>query len=158
MCYIYSLLRYLYYIYWTEFLTWAGSAEFVETSAGSAPHDVFTTCSDFALFSGEMTVMYLFTRYRFNWNEVDYSIFSTYSMMTNLIGKHTHVTSTVLILILVSFCFLRLYSFVIIYSIAKSVELIIRRTLWLSLILHILIPMFYKCYSIIFSLLYCFST
>ncbi|XP_054280936.1 solute carrier family 46 member 3 [Macrosteles quadrilineatus] len=35
---------------------------------------------------GEMTVMYLFTRYRFNWNEVDYSIFSTYSMMTNLIG------------------------------------------------------------------------
>lgn len=35
---------------------------------------------------GEMTVMYLFTRYRFNWNEVDYSIFSTYSMITNLIG------------------------------------------------------------------------
>ncbi|XP_022194996.2 proton-coupled folate transporter isoform X2 [Nilaparvata lugens] len=35
---------------------------------------------------GEMTVMYLFTRYRFNWNEVDYSVFSTYSMVTNLIG------------------------------------------------------------------------
>ncbi|XP_014254647.1 proton-coupled folate transporter-like [Cimex lectularius] len=35
---------------------------------------------------GEMTVMYLFTRYRFNWNEVDFSIFSTYSMITNLIG------------------------------------------------------------------------
>lgn len=39
-----------------------------------------------------MVVMYLFTRYRFNWNEVDYSIFSTYSMMTNLVGKfHVHM-------------------------------------------------------------------
>ncbi|XP_063216920.1 probable peptidoglycan muropeptide transporter SLC46 [Bacillus rossius redtenbacheri] len=35
---------------------------------------------------GEMAVMYLFTRYRFNWDEVDFSIFSTYSMVTNLIG------------------------------------------------------------------------
>lgn len=35
---------------------------------------------------GEMTVMYLFTRLRFNWNEVDFSIFSTYGMVTNLIG------------------------------------------------------------------------
>ncbi|XP_046689252.1 proton-coupled folate transporter-like [Homalodisca vitripennis] len=35
---------------------------------------------------GEMTVMYLFTRYRFNWNEVDYSIFSTYSMLVGLLG------------------------------------------------------------------------
>ncbi|KAG8313704.1 hypothetical protein J6590_002175 [Homalodisca vitripennis] len=33
-----------------------------------------------------MTVMYLFTRYRFNWNEVDYSIFSTYSMLVGLLG------------------------------------------------------------------------
>ncbi|XP_050421662.1 solute carrier family 46 member 3-like [Adelges cooleyi] len=35
---------------------------------------------------GEMSVMYLFTRVRFNWDEVDYSLFSTYSMITNLIG------------------------------------------------------------------------
>ncbi|CAG9856338.1 unnamed protein product [Phyllotreta striolata] len=35
---------------------------------------------------GEMSVGYLFTRYRFNWDEVDFSIFSTYSMVTNLIG------------------------------------------------------------------------
>ncbi|XP_026472113.1 proton-coupled folate transporter-like [Ctenocephalides felis] len=35
---------------------------------------------------GEIAVMYLFTRYRFNWNEVDFSIFQTYSMVTNLIG------------------------------------------------------------------------
>lgn len=34
-----------------------------------------------------MVVMYLFTRYRFNWDEVDFSIFSTYSMCTNLLGK-----------------------------------------------------------------------
>ncbi|KAK0174940.1 hypothetical protein PV327_010643 [Microctonus hyperodae] len=35
---------------------------------------------------GEMAVVYLFTRYRFNWNEVNFSMFSTYSMVTNLIG------------------------------------------------------------------------
>lgn len=35
---------------------------------------------------GEMTVLYLFTRVRFNWDEVDFSIFSTYMMVTNLLG------------------------------------------------------------------------
>ncbi|KAI8420803.1 hypothetical protein MSG28_008008 [Choristoneura fumiferana] len=35
---------------------------------------------------GEMSVMYLFTRYRFNWNEVDFSVFSTYAMCTSLVG------------------------------------------------------------------------
>lgn len=41
----------------------------------------------FFFSAGEMAVMYLFTRYRFNWNEVKFSMFSTYSMVTNLIGK-----------------------------------------------------------------------
>ncbi|XP_045465633.1 proton-coupled folate transporter-like [Harmonia axyridis] len=40
---------------------------------------------------GEMAVTYLFTRYRFNWDEVDYSIFSTYCMVTNLIGTSISV-------------------------------------------------------------------
>lgn len=40
---------------------------------------------------GEMNVAYLFTRYRFNWDEVDYSIFSTYNMITNLIGTSVSV-------------------------------------------------------------------
>ncbi|KAJ3641051.1 hypothetical protein Zmor_027575 [Zophobas morio] len=40
---------------------------------------------------GEMSVTYLFTRYRFNWDEVDYSMFSTYSMITNLIGTSISV-------------------------------------------------------------------
>lgn len=46
-------------------------------------------CTNFneTYFSGEMNVAYLFTRYRFNWDEVDFSIFSTYSMVTNLVGK-----------------------------------------------------------------------
>ncbi|XP_046967216.1 solute carrier family 46 member 3-like [Vanessa cardui] len=35
---------------------------------------------------GEISVMYLFTRYRFNWNEVDFSMFSTYAMCTSLVG------------------------------------------------------------------------
>ncbi|KAL3278138.1 hypothetical protein HHI36_013481 [Cryptolaemus montrouzieri] len=38
-----------------------------------------------------MAVCYLFTRYRFNWDEVDFSIFSTYSMVTNLIGTSISV-------------------------------------------------------------------
>ncbi|KAJ0177869.1 hypothetical protein K1T71_006742 [Dendrolimus kikuchii] len=35
---------------------------------------------------GEMSVVYLFTRFRFNWNEVDFSMFSTYAMCTSLVG------------------------------------------------------------------------
>lgn len=33
-----------------------------------------------------MSVIYLFTRYKFNWDEVDFSIFSTYNMITGLVG------------------------------------------------------------------------
>lgn len=33
-----------------------------------------------------MSVFYLFTRYQFNWSEVQFSIFSTYNMLTGLIG------------------------------------------------------------------------
>lgn len=40
-----------------------------------------------------MSVMYLFTRVRFNWNEVNYSVFSTYSMITNLVGSSTFFIS-----------------------------------------------------------------
>lgn len=35
---------------------------------------------------GEMSVMYLFARYRFNWSEVEFSLFSTYAMLTGLVG------------------------------------------------------------------------
>ncbi|XP_066600366.1 probable peptidoglycan muropeptide transporter SLC46 [Prorops nasuta] len=40
---------------------------------------------------GEMSVMYLFVRYRFNWNEVQFSMWSTYGMVTNLIGTSLSV-------------------------------------------------------------------
>lgn len=36
---------------------------------------------------GEMSVVYLFTRYQFNWSEVEFSFFSTYGMLTGLVGK-----------------------------------------------------------------------
>lgn len=48
--------------------------------------------------SGEMSVMYLFTRVRFNWNEVNYSMFSTYSMITNLVGSSIVTLSLLLLL------------------------------------------------------------
>ncbi|KAG5673159.1 hypothetical protein PVAND_003227 [Polypedilum vanderplanki] len=35
---------------------------------------------------GEMSVIYLFTRYKFNFSEVEFSIFSTYAMLTSLVG------------------------------------------------------------------------
>lgn len=35
---------------------------------------------------GEMSVIYLFTRYRLNWDEVEFSLFSTYAMVTGLVG------------------------------------------------------------------------
>ncbi|CAH0388966.1 unnamed protein product [Bemisia tabaci] len=40
---------------------------------------------------GEMHVSYLFARYRFNWDELDYSIFSTFSMITSLVGTSISV-------------------------------------------------------------------
>ncbi|CAK1579468.1 unnamed protein product [Parnassius mnemosyne] len=47
---------------------------------------VIVLCVVIGPIFGEMSVMYLFTRYRFNWNEVDFSMFSTYSMCTSLVG------------------------------------------------------------------------
>lgn len=35
---------------------------------------------------GEMAVMYLYMRYRYHWNEVMFSMFTTFAMVTNLIG------------------------------------------------------------------------
>ncbi|KAL1452655.1 hypothetical protein WDU94_006862 [Cyamophila willieti] len=36
--------------------------------------------------SGEFAIMYLYTRFRFNWTEIDYSIFSTVNTFTHLFG------------------------------------------------------------------------
>ncbi|XP_063905080.1 probable peptidoglycan muropeptide transporter SLC46 [Zophobas morio] len=35
---------------------------------------------------GEVSVLYLFVRYRFGWNEVDYSIYSTFYVITHMLG------------------------------------------------------------------------
>lgn len=42
------------------------------------------------LRTGEMSLFYLFTRYKFNWSEVEFSFFSTYNMAIHLIGKYSH--------------------------------------------------------------------
>lgn len=39
------------------------------------------------MFLGEMSVMYLFVRYKFHWNEKDFSIFNAYQMTIVLLGK-----------------------------------------------------------------------
>lgn len=33
-----------------------------------------------------MAVSYLFTRFKFNWSEIEFSLFSTYAMLTSLVG------------------------------------------------------------------------
>ncbi|XP_013178249.1 PREDICTED: proton-coupled folate transporter-like [Papilio xuthus] len=43
-------------------------------------------CLHFGPLMGELSVMYIFVRYRFNWDEVKYSIYSTYSLIMHLIG------------------------------------------------------------------------
>lgn len=37
-------------------------------------------------FHGEMSVMYLFTRFKFHWSEIEFSLFSTYSMLVGMVG------------------------------------------------------------------------
>ncbi|XP_037299160.1 solute carrier family 46 member 3-like isoform X2 [Manduca sexta] len=37
-------------------------------------------------FIGEMATLYMVTRYRFNWNEVQFSFFQTYSFLMSVIG------------------------------------------------------------------------
>lgn len=61
-----------------------------------------------------MSVMYLFTRVRFNWNEVNYSMFSTYSMITNLVGSSNVILSLLLLLRYLLYCRNRLNTIVVI--------------------------------------------
>nr|CAD7259524.1 unnamed protein product [Timema shepardi] len=41
---------------------------------------------------GESAINYLFTRYKFNWNEVDYSMYATYTVIVHLIGTMIAIT------------------------------------------------------------------
>ncbi|CAH0727982.1 unnamed protein product, partial [Brenthis ino] len=43
-------------------------------------------CLSFGPLWGEMSIMYIFARYRFNWDEVKYSIYSTYNLITHSLG------------------------------------------------------------------------
>lgn len=36
---------------------------------------------------GEMSVVYMFTRYKFKWSEIEFSLFSTYGTVTGLLGN-----------------------------------------------------------------------
>ncbi|XP_072940639.1 proton-coupled folate transporter-like [Epargyreus clarus] len=66
---------------------------------------LIVVCVVFGPMQGEYTVLYLFARYRFNWDEVKFSIWSTYSIVTNLFGtafsmslfsKHMKLDDTIL--------------------------------------------------------------
>ncbi|XP_053602861.1 proton-coupled folate transporter-like [Plodia interpunctella] len=47
---------------------------------------LISVCVIFGPMHGEYTVLYLFARFRFNWDEVQYSLWSTYAITTNLLG------------------------------------------------------------------------
>lgn len=39
------------------------------------------------IYLGENAVGYMYTRVRFNWDEVDYSMYSTFLFMINILGE-----------------------------------------------------------------------
>ncbi|XP_011562459.3 proton-coupled folate transporter [Plutella xylostella] len=43
-------------------------------------------CLYFGPLMGEMNIMYIFVRYQFNWNEVKYSMYATYSLVLHSVG------------------------------------------------------------------------
>jgi len=45
-------------------------------------------------FSGEYSILYLFVRYKFGWNEIDYSLYAAYKMTGILIGNITNIIWT----------------------------------------------------------------
>ncbi|CAH2232455.1 jg19388 [Pararge aegeria aegeria] len=49
---------------------------------------LIVVCVVFGPMQGEFSILYLFARFRFNWDEVKFSMWSTYSIITNLLGKH----------------------------------------------------------------------
>ncbi|XP_026729687.1 proton-coupled folate transporter-like [Trichoplusia ni] len=53
---------------------------------------LIVVCVVFGPMHGEFTILYLFTRFRFNWNEVQFSMWSTYSIVTNLMGTFFSIT------------------------------------------------------------------
>ncbi|CAH0627264.1 unnamed protein product [Chrysodeixis includens] len=53
---------------------------------------LIVVCVVFGPMHGEFSILYLFTRFRFNWNEVQFSMWSTYSIVTNLMGTFFSIT------------------------------------------------------------------
>ncbi|XP_028026487.1 proton-coupled folate transporter-like isoform X1 [Bombyx mandarina] len=47
---------------------------------------LMVVCLNFGPMWGELGITYIFTRYQFNWDEVTYSIFNTYSLVTHSLG------------------------------------------------------------------------
>ncbi|XP_039748823.1 proton-coupled folate transporter-like isoform X2 [Pararge aegeria] len=47
---------------------------------------LIVVCVVFGPMQGEFSILYLFARFRFNWDEVKFSMWSTYSIITNLLG------------------------------------------------------------------------
>ncbi|XP_045446546.1 solute carrier family 46 member 3-like [Melitaea cinxia] len=53
---------------------------------------VLVVCLLFGPIHGEVSVMYISTRYRFNWDEVNFSLFQAYNMVTHTIGTIFSIT------------------------------------------------------------------
>ncbi|CAH0627266.1 unnamed protein product [Chrysodeixis includens] len=77
-----------------EFFDFRSLKETVEIAFKKGPNNrrlricliLSVVCLTFGPMWGELSIMYIFTRYQFNWDEVKYSIFSTYSLVTHSIG------------------------------------------------------------------------
>ncbi|PZC83886.1 hypothetical protein B5X24_HaOG206635 [Helicoverpa armigera] len=77
-----------------EFFDFHSLKETVEIAFKKGPNNrrlriclvLTVVCLVFGPMWGELSVMYIFARYRFNWDEVKYSIYSTYSLITHSVG------------------------------------------------------------------------
>ncbi|XP_075970209.1 lysosomal proton-coupled steroid conjugate and bile acid symporter SLC46A3-like [Anticarsia gemmatalis] len=77
-----------------EFFDFRSLKETVEIAFKKGPNNrrlricliLSVVCLTFGPMWGELSIMYIFARYQFNWDEVKYSIYSTYSLITHSIG------------------------------------------------------------------------
>lgn len=43
-----------------------------------------------------MNVVYLFTRYKFGWNEIDYSLYATFNVVAHMAGRNLIISRVIM--------------------------------------------------------------
>lgn len=94
---------------------------------------------------GEQAVIYLFTRFKFNWNEVDYSLFGTFSTVVTGTGEHLCLQNIKFLFRLMDFSILGVILAIFIFSRLLKMH-------------DALIGIFASCSKILASFVYAFAS